>query len=209
MEARDSFYGNKTSDTDVTREKVEDIIEHLPGIDILDRGRFSGILFNTFIMLELNDMEILLIDQHAAHERITYEGLLERFRKREMNSQMLLVPVVVTIDEIEAITIENNIEMIKELGFEFDFIGNRDIVIRSIPSEITEKDSEQVFRGAINAIAKNAGMEHMLLEKEAIYTMACKSSVKANTILSEIEVKTLISRLKKIDIYLVIYMRKS
>ncbi len=199
MEARDSFYGNKTSDTDLNGEKVEDIIEHLSGIDILDSGRFSGILFNTFIMLELNDMEILLIDQHAAHERITYEGLLERFRKREMNSQMLLVPVVVTINETEAITIENNIEMLKELGFEFDFIGNRDIVIRSIPSEITEKDSEQVFRGAIDAITKNAGMEHMLLEKEAIYTMACKSSVKANTILSEIEVKTLISRLKNLD----------
>ena len=199
MEARDSYYGNKNSDTVVQEKQVKEISEHLPSIEILDSGRFTGILFNTFIMLELNDMEILLIDQHAAHERITYESLLERFRKRTMNSQILLIPAVITIGEIEAITIENNSDLLKELGFEFDFIGNRDIALRSIPSEITEKDSEKVFLGAVEAISRNAGMEHMLIEKEAIYTMACKSSVKANTVLNEIEVQTLISRLKNLE----------
>ncbi|MCD6322506.1 MAG: DNA mismatch repair endonuclease MutL [Clostridiales bacterium] len=199
MKTRDSYFGNKTSEIDVQEKQAEDVSEHLSSIEILDMGRFTGILFNTFIMLELNDTEILLIDQHAAHERITYEGLLKRFRKREMNSQILLIPSVITIGEIEAITIENNSAMLKELGFEFDFIGNRDIAIRSIPSEITEKDSEKVFMGAVEAISQNAGMEHMLIEKEAIYTMACKSSVKANTILNEIEVQTLISRLKNLE----------
>ncbi|MCK5757484.1 MAG: DNA mismatch repair endonuclease MutL [Clostridiales bacterium] len=199
MEARDSYYGNKNSDTVVQEKQVKEISEHLPSIEILDSGRFTGILFNTFIMLELNNMEILLIDQHAAHERITYESLLERFRKRTMNSQILLIPAVITIGEIEAITIENNSDLLKELGFEFDFIGNRDIALRSIPSEITEKDSEKVFLGAVEAISRNAGMEHMLIEKEAIYTMACKSSVKANTVLNEIEVQTLISRLKNLE----------
>jgi len=199
MEARDSYYGNKTSDTVVQEKQAKEIFEHLPGIEILDSGRFTGILFNTFIMLELNDMELLLIDQHAAHERITYEDLLERFRKRTMNSQILLIPAVITIGEIEAITIENNSDLLKELGFEFDFIGNSDIALRSIPSEITEKDSEKVFLGAVEAISQNAGMEHMLIEKEAIYNMACKSSVKANTILNDIEVQTLISRLKNLE----------
>lgn len=199
MEGRDLFYGNKIPINENNEKNEKEVSDRLPSIMILDRAKFTGILFKTFIMLELNDMEILLIDQHAAHERITYEGLLKRYQKREMNSQILLIPVVFTVGENEAITIENNLKMIKKLGFEFDFIGNRDIVIRSIPSEITEKDTEQVFKGAVDAISKNAGMEHMLLEKEAIYTMACKSSVKANTVLSEIEVNTLIERLKKLD----------
>jgi len=197
--ARDLYYEGKSPSSEVPKIIIEEVTDQISGLEILDKGNFTGVLFKTFIMLEISDMEILLIDQHAAHERITYERLLNRYRSREMNSQVLMVPVVFSIGEIDAITIENNTEMLKKLGFEFDFIGNRDIVIRSIPSEETEKDAEDVYRGAIEAISKNSGMEHMLLEKETIYSMACKSSVKANTMLNVIEVNTLISQLKTLD----------
>lgn len=169
------------------------------GIDILDKGSFLGILFKTFIMIEISDIEVLLIDQHAAHERITYEGLLNRFKNKDMNSQVLLKPDLVNLQPFEAVIAEENDDFLKNLGFDFDFVGSRDIVIRAIPSEITQKDSGDVFKGALEGIAANAGKEHILIEKEAIYTMACKSSIKANTELNSIEVRSLIDRLKLLE----------
>jgi len=191
-------------DKTAEEEPADNIIEELSakqetGISILEKGHFIGILFKTFIMIEINDNEILLIDQHAAHERITYERLLNRFRKSEMNSQVLINPEIADLQPFEAIVAEENADFLNSLGFDFDFIGNRDIVIRAIPSEITQKDTSGVFKGALEAIASNAGKEHILVEKEAIYTMACKSSIKANTELNSIEVNSLIERLKALD----------
>ncbi len=199
INARDSFYGTGDNRSFAEEINTEQEVKPAQGIDILNKGRFTGILFNTFIMLEIDDSEIILIDQHAAHERITYEGLLERFGNRDMNSQLLLAPAVISLEPYEAATTEENASLLKSLGFEFDFIGPRDVAVRTIPSEITEKDTTVVFRGAIEAIASNAGREHMLIEKEAIYSMACKSSVKANTMLTDIEVNALMEKLKSLQ----------
>jgi DNA mismatch repair protein MutL len=201
MEARDAFYGTghgvekPISDTELPDDKTSESYD----IGILDKGRFSGILFNTFIMLELDGEEILLIDQHAAHERITYEGLLERFRNNDTASQGLPSPTIVGLSQAEAASAEENRELLEKLGFEFDFIGPKDAAVRAIPAEITEKDTVDVFRGALDAIMTNANTEHMLRAKETIYTMACKSSVKANTLLNEIEVQVLLKRLKTLE----------
>lgn len=197
--AKDSLYqsGNEMVGTPVATSGQTD--DPTPGIDILDRGRFTGILFKTFIMLELDESEIILVDQHAAHERITYESLLHRFRNSDRNSQVLLAPVIVSLDQAEASTADENASLLNDLGFEFDFIGPKDVAVRTIPSEIIERDTAGVFREAVDAITSNKGREHMLIEKEVIYSMACKSSVKANTELNSIEVNALLNKLKSLD----------
>jgi len=198
IKAKDTFYdaGGEHTPLEIIEAPMD---KSAPDISILGKGRFSGILFNTFIMMEINDSEIILIDQHAAHERITYEMLLERFRNRDMNSQLLLAPVIIRLEPPEASTADENAALLKELGFEFDFIGSRDVAVRTIPAEIIERDTDEVFRGAVEAIASNAGREHMLIEKEAIYTMACKSSIKANTVLTSIDVDVIVNRLKSLQ----------
>ncbi len=198
MDVKDAFYGMK-EETETTPVVKDEPFKTGFNIDVLDKGKFFGILFNTFIMLGIDEFEIILIDQHAAHERITYESLLRRFKNRELNSQMLLAPQVIGLEPSEAIIAEESGKLLNDLGFEFDFIGAKDIALRAVPAEIIEKDAEEVFRGAVLAIAENSNTEHMLMEKEAIYTMACKSSIKANTVLTELEANTLIERLKSLD----------
>ncbi|MFO7612181.1 MAG: DNA mismatch repair endonuclease MutL [Clostridia bacterium] len=169
------------------------------GINLLKDAGFAGILFNTFILMDLNGDEMLVIDQHAAHERINYENLLERYRNKEMNSQMLLSPQPVRLTAAEAADAEDNRELLEKLGFEFDFIGPDDAVIRSIPAELIESNSGEAFRGAIDSMGENKGRERTLVENEAIYSMACKNSVKANTVLTQKEVEALVDRLGKLD----------
>ncbi|MBN2558004.1 MAG: DNA mismatch repair endonuclease MutL [Clostridia bacterium] len=169
------------------------------GIGLLKEAVFAGILFNTFILMELNGDEMLVIDQHAAHERINYENLLERHRNKEMNSQMLLSPQPVRLTAAEAADAEENRALLESLGFEFDFIGPYDAVIRSMPAELSESNSGEAFRGAIDSMGENKGRERTLVENEAIYSMACKNSVKANTVLTQKEVEALVDRLGKLD----------
>jgi DNA mismatch repair protein MutL len=140
-----------------------------------------------------------VIDQHAAHERITYESLLKKRRGRSIDSQRMMVPQRVRLSQQDAMLAEEKREMIEGLGFEFDLLGLDEIALRAIPSEIAGENAGEVFLSLVDSIGSSGNSDADIVEKEAIYQMACKNSVKANTVLSEIEIKALISRLLVLD----------
>lgn len=205
IKAKKQFYDDgsepsyKVSESSYQYFKAGNPIHESEQIEALEKAKIAGVLFNTFILLEYTNEEMLVIDQHAAHERITYENLLRKRRERKLDSQKLIVPFRVTTDQKSAMLADEKKSILEALGFEFDLLGINEIAVRAIPVEISGENTGEVFIAALDSIMKSGGVEGDLIEKEAIYQMACKNSVKANTALAEIEIKSLLAQLLKLD----------
>ncbi|MDP4180894.1 MAG: DNA mismatch repair endonuclease MutL [Bacillota bacterium] len=157
-----------------------------------------GQIFSTYILLQ-KDNNLLLIDQHAAHERIMYEYYKEKFKKQDPFTQMLLTPVVIELQYSEIKMIEDKKEVFNNLGFNFDEFGNNSIIIRSVPF-INDTDSvKELFLEIIDKIKKSNSEDVSLIADEAIYTIACKSAVKANKKLDEKEINAILEKLDRAE----------
>ena len=138
--------------------------------------RYIGEIFSTYIIIEYGPERIMVIDKHAAHERLLYERL--KGRKDGLASQMLLEPVSVTLEKDEVETVMENREMLMEAGFEADQFGERTILIRSVPIMMESADITESFSEIAEYLRRHKKL--MLSEKmEWIYAnTACRAAIK-------------------------------
>ena len=157
--------------------------------------RLAGQVFGTFILLEI-DNDMIVIDQHAAHERICYEELLEEFSSNEdsVNSQLMLLPVTMTLTPSEMALAEEYSEVLCKLGFETESFGSGSIIVRSTPDMMEEQDIKDLVSDIITLIGKNQNNIKTELFREALHMIACKKALKGNKSLSEKEMKALSER---------------
>lgn len=160
-----------------------------------------GQIFNTYIIAEKND-EMLIIDQHAAHERLKYEELKKDLQNKEIFSQMLIEPVIVNMTGEEYGAFDTHKEIFFEMGFECDDFGDNAVIIRSVPGETDLGETEDLFLSLVTEAMKSK--KELITDKyqRLLYTIACKSAVKANWKMSTDEMKTLVRnvlRLKNIN----------
>ena len=139
--------------------------------------RFIGEAMNTYIIVETDNNKLVLIDKHAAHERIIFEKL-----KREKGTgsvQLLLIPVTVTLEKNEYTVAIEHLDMFKNVGFDVEDFGNGTLIVRSAPSYLRNDDIEDTIIEICGYIAenrKNVMSEHM----EWIYhNISCRSAIKA------------------------------
>ena len=172
-------------------------------INDLDRARLIGQLFNTFLLLEL-DQELLLIDQHAAHEKILYEALLARRKQalsqnRPVATQTLLVPIILELSKRELQLLHQEQERLASFGFDFDFFGESSVALRSCPDDGGERlQPEQAFRLVLDTLIENlpkSGEE----AGENLFDLACKAAVKAHDNLKFAEIERLLHDLKQLE----------
>ena len=169
-------------------------------MDEVINARYVGIVFSTYILLETPD-SLILLDQHAAHEKVLYEKLLSEHisnANRPVASQALLSPHLLSLSVSDADFIESNRDRFIELGFDFDRIGARDIAIRYSPSIFENKGLSEAFLEIADYL-KNGDdkqSEGLLL---ALATAACKAAVKAHDRLDSREVRALIDSLVRLD----------
>jgi len=163
--------------------------------DIFKNASIIGQVFSTYILLQ-KDNELLLIDQHAAHERIMYEYYKDKFSKKESFSQMLLTPVVVEIPYNEIKYMEDKREIFNNLGFIFENFGNNSIIIRSVPFINDINSIKELFFEIVDKIKKSNVDDIDIMADEAIYTIACKAAVKANRRLDEKEIESVLDKLR-------------
>ena len=156
--------------------------------------RYIGEAFNAYIIAEKNNKEILLVDKHAAHERMIYEKL--KAEKAGTFSQMLLQPVTVTLDKSEYISAISNLDIFSECAFEVEDFGNSTVIVRSIPQYIDVADVN-------DCIVEMA--EHMASGKNDVYSekmdwfyhnVACRSAIKAG---NKSTVQELVDIIKKLE----------
>jgi DNA mismatch repair protein MutL len=157
-----------------------------------------GQIFDTYIIAEKGD-EMMIIDQHAAHERLKYEELKREIEAKQPNSQILIEPVVISLNGSEMSAFSENKETFNEMGFECEEFGEESIIVRAVPGGIEIGEVEPVMSELIYQ-AENLKKELISDKKQCImYSIACKSAVKANMRLSMDEMKSLVRSVLRLE----------
>lgn len=157
-----------------------------------------GLVKGTYIVCQ-NDLGMYLIDQHAANERINYEYYLKKVPSNK-DIETLLIPITVELTKNEFIIVKENINILKDLGFEVEEFGSNSFIFRSHPIWLKKDYEEEAIRkllDLISTIEKNFSKEKFM-ENIAI-TMSCKLSIKANQNISIEEMENLINNLRNCD----------
>ena len=175
------------------------IFEENEKYDTQPAYKFIGIVFSTYIIVEMKK-DIYIIDQHAAHERIMYEKIKENFYKGlDKNSQMLLLPDVITLTHKEMFIAKENIAMFEKAGFVLEEFGENTIKLTGVPDICFDLDTKELFLDILDEIDTVARTARQEIEEKFIATVACKAAVKANMALTEMEVDALMDSLLKLE----------
>ena len=167
----------------------EDAPPHLPRAEVGRTGREGlrpvGQLLGTYLVLE-GDGEIVLVDQHALHERVLYERISARLREAgALEIQRLLVPTVVHLDPAEAALLVDERELLESLGWHVEAFGEDAVAIQGIPAVLRRPDPETVLKDVLDALAEGAkdGLDRAALLGHTIDRMACRAAVMAGDVL--------------------------
>lgn len=175
----------------VTLETEKAVNNEDNNVFIDDYFEIVGQVFDTYIIAEKGE-EMLIIDQHAAHERLKYEELKREEAQKQIMPQMLIEPVIMELSGAEMDAFSENAQTFLEMGFECDVFGENSIIVRSVPGDIELGEVEDVM-GELLAQAQNLKKELITDRKQSLmYSIACKSAIKANNRLDEAQMKTLI-----------------
>lgn len=166
-------------------------------VNELANAKYIGTLFQTYLLLEL-DQNMIVIDQHAAHERILFEKLVAGYRNHVMISQPLLDPVILELTAHEIVAVKDQLDILTRLGFECEIFGNQSIIFRAVPFDDTDIDLQQTIKSILDSLPDKIQYHSEEEISSAFYTIACKAAVKANDLLDPIEIEHLLSELQKI-----------
>lgn len=157
-----------------------------------DYIKIAGQIFDTYIIAQRGYDEMLVVDQHAAHERIKYEQIKRDVASHELYPQILLEPVVISMSAPEMSVYRENAAELEALGFETDEFGDSEIIVRAAPAEIEWSDVEALVLELITECGDNRRELKGAKQERFLYTVACKAAIKANHTLTEAEMKTLV-----------------
>lgn len=160
----------------------------------LDDYNVIGTVFDTYIILSKGN-SMYLLDQHAAHERVLYERYMNKFYKSDINMQLLLNPIVLELSNVDMLKVEENLELFKNFGFEIDIFGNNHIMIRCVPTIFGVPESEKFILQIIDNIDEIKN--NYELKGERFASMACRSAIKANDKINNLEIKSLFEQMKE------------
>lgn len=156
-----------------------------------------GQYHNSYILCQ-DENDLLLIDQHAAHERIVFEQLKQQYRESEVEIQQLLFPVVLDFDFKDAAVVEENLSLLQQLGFDLDPFGGRSFALKGVARIVAAGEAEDLIRdvvGELVSMGRTALVEQV--SDKLLTLMACHSVVRANQALYQQEMKALLKGLDK------------
>lgn len=169
------------------------------------QGRFFGGVTtvigqyrDSYILCQDED-DLLLIDQHAAHERIAFEQLKNQYRAAGVERQMLLFPLVLEFDYREGAVVAEHLELLERLGFEMEPFGGNAFALKGVPQVLAAGEIEQLIRdvvGELATVGKSSLIDQAL--DGLLMLMACHRVVRANQALSTAEIKALLAALDQV-----------
>lgn len=186
----DSQKQQNTIDSIFKTQKNDKIDLSLP-INELVQYKLIGEVFNTYIIIELSE-EIMFLDKHALHERMIFEKLRT---SNFIEVQTLLMPKLIYISDSDRITLLDNKELLKKIGFDIDDLDGT-LIIREIPTVIEEEDVEVILTEIASDIKLKTYSGQELLDK-FLYTISCKAAIKSGKRSSDFELKGLIDEYLK------------
>ena len=164
-------------------KNVENSVQNVESQSLPDH-KILGEALKTYILVELKD-QILLIDKHAAHERMNFDRL--KAADRKIMSQTLLVPVTLRLDGGDGELLEQNAALLEELGFELEPFGAREYIVRAVPADILPSDAAPALEEILEKLRRGKAPDPAAARDEILHTVACKAAIKAGWDTSDAE----------------------
>ncbi len=152
--------------------------------------RYLGETMETYLLVEQGD-KLLLIDKHAAHERVLYEQMKER--AGEIPTQLLLAPVPASLSKEDTAALLEEQEFLKGMGFLVEDFGGA-LLIRGVPADVDQADPAVLLSGLAEQLRGGSRLPRMELRDRMLYTMACKAAIKGGWKTGEEELRRLVDR---------------
>ncbi len=198
---------DKTSVTEISNAFEDEIIElviedqnNIPSeeitvIDELSNLSYKGSIYNTYLLFEdLKTNSLIIMDQHAAHERVLFEKLLKDSYNGNVDSQIMVEPLIIDMTSSDMEIIDSYSDEFTNFGFAIEPIGSNSVVIREVPVLLINTNYKRLFIDILDSIRneKNANSDYIL---ETIIKSSCKSAIKSGDKISNSEVEELVSKL--------------
>lgn len=160
--------------------------------------RILGQLFSTYWLIAFQD-KLLILDQHAAHEKVKYERLLKELEEKNISSQMLNPPVILNLSGREEELLKEYLSFFEKMGFEIEEFGSGAYALRSIPTDLYGCQEKELFLTVLDELSEDTvkGKPEVILQKLA--SMACKAAVKGNSRMSEAGAAALLDELLTLE----------
>ena len=149
---------------------------------------YIGQAFKTYLFFEC-DETLYLVDQHAVHERMIYDDLLEKVKNRRLIMQPMLIPYVLSVNPREDAFLRENLDSFREIGVEIEEFGGRTYKISALASDLLGLDPEAFLRSALSGLETLRGeISAKEILKEKLMQTACKAAIKAGFSISDGEI---------------------
>lgn len=157
--------------------------------------RVVGQLFKTYLILEANG-KLLIVDQHAAHERLYYDKFMEKYKKKRVEKQMLLVPYTQKMEGADLENIRTVAPQLSELGFELEFGKDDEVILNSVPADLRDLNLNAFFDELMSG---NDPYQFKIptIVRERIMKASCRAAIKAGEELNMLQIQALIKLFKQ------------
>ena len=172
------------------QEKSEQINTILP--ELPKQMKIFGALFNTFILVEYDNC-LMMVDQHAVHERLLFDSLMKE-HSAQNTGQELLVPVIINVSAKDIMLIEENRELFESIGLIIERFGEYDIAVRTVPVILGEAQTADFVREALSELEKNHTVTFDQKRADILQT-ACKHAIKGGETLTEDQLRTILNEM--------------
>ncbi len=182
---------------EITPEQMNLFEEKLLSVENRSRYQILGQVFDTYWLVQFED-KLFIIDQHAAHEKVKYERLMKQYREKQVVSQNLMPPVIVSLSGQEEAVLGEYEETFLSLGFEVESFGGTEYALRSVPVDLYGCGEKEMFLEVLDELGESGRSSTSSVE-EKIASMSCKAAVKGNNRMSRMEAEVLIDELLTLD----------
>ena len=192
----------QSSSQDIIEERelpatfIKEEVEKISLIDSNANIKIIGTIFDTYILIE-KDGKLIVIDQHAGHERLLFDKFTNELNNKEVAIQPLLVPYILETNYQENLFIKDNLDNIKDLGFEIEDFGDNSYKINTVPMLFRDVNVNEFFDNILADLDNKIIVSKDQTIREYLAKSACKAAVKGNDVLTENEIKTLVIELHK------------
>lgn len=162
------------------------------------KHRVIGQLFDTYWLIEY-EKNLYIMDQHAAHEKVNYERLIKNLKEKQIYSQQLMPPMVITVSYAERQAILDNYDLFMKIGYDIEEFGGNEFKINAVPSNLYGIHGRDMFLDFVGSLIENAGYMSNDVFVRKLSTMACKAAIKGNMHISFAEADALIDELLTLD----------
>ena len=163
-----------------------------------NKYRIIGQLFDTYWLIEFED-KFYMMDQHAAHEKVLYERTMNKLHNKTIETQMILPPIVLSLNMHEEEIYKANQDVFKRLGYEIEEFGGNEYKVTGIPAGLPKMDYKQLLIDVLDGLSEESAGKDPDIITEKVASMSCKAAVKGNNRLSFNEAFELMDELMKAE----------